>query len=381
MLVGLVSFSWFAALPLLAWRYGFNHSWSYFSYYWLDLPGLPKYLRPQESVLAGHYFGDFVQILQMNRQPSPYEILEGYSPSQYPPLAHAIVLPLTFLSLRSAVAIYFVGVGLLFFAAWRIKNRTDQLSGWAMVVLLVSLPACSAIDRGNLLLIALPLLIIAYEFRRRGDGGVIITLCLALSIKPYLWPFALALMPKEHRIRWLMQMATLIISMNLISVLLFTGSPAANLRNFLRALQVNQLMGSSRFDHSYIAVLPGIVKLVIIVLGAIVTTYYMWLPSDVTLNWRVAVAAFSIVAFSPHVPAYQMVFLLIPLLLFTNDETVELRDWLTICAVLAIITIPKQVELGHQVNLGIVVDQPLATILWLIGISRLRRSSEQGVSA
>jgi hypothetical protein len=352
---------WVSVVAISATTGHFHRIWPVGSFYWSDLPSLPKYLKPSQSVMMGHYFGDFLQIVSMSRQVTPYADFEGIPPSQYPPLNHFLVLPFTFLGHRLAFVCWVaVVVGFLVIATNFAVNQGSR--GKSLSALLFSTHYVSALDRGNLILLCLPFLIFATS-SRLSQSQRAISLAIAVSIKPYLIVAAPALRPETNARKWLLQFAIAIATLNFMSILFFEGSWLSNLRGLFSGVLKANDFPSARFNHSFLSNLPLPLALLVMICGLLGTIAVLF-RVKLNVETRLALGMVGCLAFSPQLPPYQLVFLLVPIALSPTLRNLPRPTWHAYSSITILTLVPKQIVLG-PVNLAVVDGLAILT-LWLV---------------
>lgn len=204
------------------------------SYTVVDPSWMPPGAAPIEPLLGEHYFGDLAIVLGYGQVITPY-IIAGM-PAQYPPLAIVafkllgLLGPLIALVLLVALSVLLVPI-----SVWRHMAPLPASLRLVTVVVLVvvTAPMISALDRGGLQFIAIGCLGLFLWARKRGFDVLGIALfVLAASLKSYLLVFALYPLLRGHRLYALKLLGTYVL-VNGTLLLLFPGKPTVAFGGFL----------------------------------------------------------------------------------------------------------------------------------------------------
>lgn len=354
-------------------KFGFNDVWSSVSYYWHDLPGLPTFVRPKASIFLGHYFGDFTQVISMSRQVSPYQEIETFRPSQYPPLGHVMLLPLTFLPLRVAFILYFLGVLSLLVHALR-QIWAEANTSWPLLGTISSMFVLTGLDRGNLVLISFACLLLAMADQNPSTSRKVVLIAIAISLKPYLVLFLPAMVRKEQVVKFVGRVSILVAALNVGSFEFFAGGTLVNGPVLISMLTSASNGLPGRFNHSLVASLPDPLGPTVFVFGFLLTFFLIARSPCHLYGPKLLLAAAGVLAFVPNVPAYQLVFALAPAPFILGEGRIPKSMQLKYTALIVVLLIPKQVEFLDSLNLAPFVDQFASVALWFLGLAMLRNS-------
>ena len=135
-----------------------------------------------------HYFGDLQDLLTSASWANPW----GLSPTQHLPVGLAVVSIFGVFGQGLTAATFIAASCALFFGLVHVwmRGETVSLKLFTSITLLpLNLSALLVLDRGNLLLIAIPLLGIAIHrllIDEKGDIGTVTCLVIAVSLKSFL---------------------------------------------------------------------------------------------------------------------------------------------------------------------------------------------------
>jgi hypothetical protein len=184
-----------------------------------------------QSLWGAHYFGDLQDLLTSASWANPW----GLSPTQHLPVGLAIVSVFGLFG-HGLTAVTFIAVSCaLSFGLVHVWTRGEPVSS-KLVLLVTLLPlnlsALLVLDRGNLLLIAIPLLGIATHrllIDEKEDIGTAICLAMAVSLKSFLLiPVLLILLIGRQNPRTFAKFLAIFGVMNLILMYSFSGSVFQN---------------------------------------------------------------------------------------------------------------------------------------------------------
>lgn len=206
-----------------------------------DRPGgYDFYTNLRNPILGQHYFGDFYQTYELTQLGTPYLPSLGKWPSQYPPVAHLLMSPLTLLSPTWAFIPYilcslvFLIIGL---RALFQKFPTVGHQNW-IVLLLFTAPFLSTLDRGNN--ISLPFMLVCLAINdddQRSKSAYLIGAAAAIKIYPLV--FALFLLKKTRKFSDFIKISITALGLNIFALSLFEGGFQRNLQGFIDGIFLN----------------------------------------------------------------------------------------------------------------------------------------------
>ena len=358
-----------------------------------DEPGpLAPYLYPAHAPFGKHYFGDFFQILQMSRLHSPYITVDNKLISQYPPIAHWFLYPFKIFDTRIAVILY-VLISIVFLS-WAIHKLTLTLDlrtrPIVFLLFLLSGPAISLIDRGNITLIIFTLTVLSLTVTMSEFNKVIVQV-LSIGMKFFPMVFFLEV---ERAQRSKNACRSFFIEVSAVILLSFLGFSllgwgfGQNLKGFFSAFisQGNFLENSgisgvslsafigaiqSLFDLEFGKATIFMVLLVTIFSFITLLVQYFGPISRKTLVEERLLVICSLICLVPTiVGTYQLVFYLIPLVMYLkhdlNKKVTSLNTFLLI-----VLTLPNRYEISGGVFLSNLVAAPCMLIL-LINTLRIQ---------
>lgn len=365
-----LTFAFLGALGvvILALRRGLPAGMELISFRWDDLPALPKIIRPERSILFGHFFGDFTQIVRMNRLPSPYEFVEGYPPSQYPPLAHVLLLPYGLVDLAIGWFAWFVSsLAFLFYAIRKGLTQSNGLTDFTFC--LVTIPVFSSLDRGNSAIVAIAALAIAVSDFDTKPRSAVFAMTLAISLKPYVVLYLLVFGTGQRSRRFTIKVLCLTTVVNLVAFSFYSGSLITNAKGMLRALVLAGQSENYVTNHSILALLPKGISLYVMLFGYSCTALIIVYQAQGDLAKRLWTATFGMLAFSNQLPLYQLGFI-VPMLVFGRREHKYLPHGAQYILTL-ILFVPKQLEIAG-ISLA-KFDGATLILLWIISVKNAIR--------
>lgn len=203
-----------------------------------DKPWMPPGIDAV-PIVGEHFFGDLQLPLAWARYPNPWqEDLEWKA--NFLPLGKWILIPFSYLPLTLAFGIYFIGSLLLLYISARklLLHISDSklLTDWKvslilfLVLLVLSRPVLTDLDRGNFYCLAISLWILAFICLREGRDTQFILLMLCLtSLK---WFLILPMIPFlfERKFNLSLKLTFWLIILNVFSLILVPGRLFENLR-------------------------------------------------------------------------------------------------------------------------------------------------------
>lgn len=156
-----------------------------------DGPGpLPKALYPDP--MGVHFFGDFLIPFRFAQQPNPY-FAQGFVPFAYLPVSAVMLAPLVHMSYWTALACFFaIGLVAFLYASYRIVQLSNSRLAFKkiLVVLVISGPMMSMLDRANVSLWMTAICVVAVIELRSGrsmSSSVLFGLAAAMKAYPILF--------------------------------------------------------------------------------------------------------------------------------------------------------------------------------------------------
>lgn len=325
-----------------------------------DTPPVPSsfYSGP----LGVHSFGDFLQPLWQSRlSPSPF--ITGYS--SYLPAANGFFWVLSWLTFWVAFLL-FVSLSLiaLLFPFWKSDQRLD---GWARGQLIVggvilTYPLLSALDRGNIQLLTVGLIILAiYASQENRPVSAGVLLGIAIGFKAYPILFALLFLKKKlWKSTWCAALTACVTT--LIPLLLFDGGPGRNLRALLENLSSSQqeLSSLALFSNNSLRALElsfgaagfstgqTLLENLLIPLSAILLVLLMFCAlskscNPLELSLLISAICTLVIGFSA---GYVLLLFFVPAFLIYRDDSQSSSRWLVFySACIAFLIMPKQLPL------------------------------------
>jgi hypothetical protein len=183
-----------------------------------------------------HYFGDLQDLLTSASWANPW----GLSPTQHLPVGLAIVSIFGVFGHGLTAALFITASFLLFFGLVHVWTRGEPVSlklVTSVTLLPLNLSALLVLDRGNLLLIAIPLLGVGIHrllIDQKTDIGTVMCLVVAVSLKSFLLlPVLLVLFIRLENYKVFMKFLAVIGVMNLILMYSFSGPVVQNFMSFV----------------------------------------------------------------------------------------------------------------------------------------------------
>jgi len=210
-----------------------------------DGPGpMPKSRYPEP--FGNHFFGDFLLQFRMAQLASPY-FAEGFVPFSYFPLAAVLLGPFILFEYWLALVLFLVtGMTTTYFICRRgLRDLTTKQRNQIILLVFVSGPMFSAIDRGNLSLI-LTAICIAGVFQLREEKLFVsaILFGIAGAIKGYPCLFLLIFLRRREWKPLLAGSLAFVMSMNL-PLMFYEKGYLKNLKEM-----ISQFAGSSTTAHA-----------------------------------------------------------------------------------------------------------------------------------
>jgi hypothetical protein len=200
------------------------------------LPELQKH--PHRYSFGSHFFGDFLEPFLKTLSRSPYtHLLDGHKVSNYPPFAHLILFPFTWMPYFAALFSY-VTTSLLFVLVplWRLTRSLVLLERITFVTLIgFSVPVLFAIDRGNLWAITIGLLLFFFwclESGHEKSAAVLLATATAIKISPII--FFVWLSKRTQKMTVIFGLA-FGLSVTMVSLFFFKGQPVDNFIAFINS--------------------------------------------------------------------------------------------------------------------------------------------------
>lgn len=378
-----------------------------------DSPGpLETWLYPQEPPVGVHYFGDLFQSLQQSRMASPYLPQNGKLVSQYPPLAHALLWPLTILNFDAAVYVGIVACFLILSASIFLLCRTIFNENSIFKTLVIPLcfltsPSISILDRGNLVVISFILIVFTIKSEmRRSERSFFVGLSSGLKIYPVLFSLVYEDISKtrgvfsriQGKLKTTLWAAIIAVGSNALVLAFIPGGFSRNLDSWLGATISNipgsedsRLKGSlsiaglvenlveflSTNDEKKIDL--NLLSLLLYLIPLLGITAILLLKCDLLSKWTVLTIA--ILLLPNFVATYQLIFLLIPLVLAINSINVSSNFEVIIATSIFLVLLPKNFVVGAY-SLQTIINVPLLlfvlvyTVVSALGNRKLSTSNE-----
>jgi Glycosyltransferase family 87 len=340
-------------------------------------------------------FSDFFQSRSIALSFNPYGVLQG----NYPPLAYLLLLPFgllnqyTGLFLMEAVAIS----TFIWWVRTELSSESNILLRAATVAaVLISLPVSFALDRGNIILIAVALLLIAlrlFENTHSRDAAAVIGVVASLKIYPLLY---FATIYKKVRLRSLM-LGTSIPA--LLSALVLFSLPGGFFQNFQSMVrQVLDFAGGTVAtveNTNYNASLDGFLQAVAIVIHGpgvlgqvlvgsslaqpccfalcLLATLYWIVESDPHIWRSLTILSLLPIMFSSMSPYYELIFLIPGTFYFLEEIDTSRRSRVT-AILFGLVLVPKAYfYIFRSVDVSVLFQFPLEVALAYVTV--FRRSS------
>lgn len=216
----------------------------------------PGFIQPSciPEPIGVHYFGDFVSVACHSRLPSPY--LSIFS-SNYFPFAYLIMRPFGHLmkySFTLSVSLFLLATCcLILIPMWRclslIEEQTSRLTA-LIVVVIMSYPFFSVIDRGNIQGLVVGFIVIGLiAFQQDRKTWALFFLAAATSLKGYPFIFMFIFLRKRE---WKYFGSALLASFSftVISLLTFSGGFSQNSSGLFNKIKELSDKGSSITGYS-----------------------------------------------------------------------------------------------------------------------------------
>ena len=185
-----------------------------------------------------HYFGDLQMVFGWIADPSPYS-QDIYVPN-FPPFGLSYYSLLNFWGPHIALIMYFALAVLFSALVTHLWLKTESLSSQATAycaLVLLNTSALMGIDRGNTLLILMPIVGFLFfkvlNLKQLGRFDAFL-LASAISLKPYLL-LLLTFFIIERKYRFAFQTILIGLACNLIAVPMYGGHPIVIVRSIFRA--------------------------------------------------------------------------------------------------------------------------------------------------
>jgi len=332
-----------------------------------DGPGFIQPLCIPEPI-GVHYFGDFVSVACHSQLPSPY--LSSFS-SNYFPFAYLIMRPLGFLMKNSftlSVSLFLLATCcLILIPMWRslslIEERASRMTS-LIVVVIMSYPFFSVIDRGNIQGLVVGFLIIGLmAFQQDRKIWALLLLAAATSLKGYPFIFMFIFLRKRE---WKYFGAALLASFTFtaISLLTFSGGFFQNSRGLVNKILELSDKGSlmTGFSNSLKAFLDSVSALNIplianwsqsishhyIVMSGLVAglLIFLSLQRKITeFDFLVICALFGTFMFDPS-PGYVLLLFMVPLAeFFLNNHLYQDKNSRLSVLLICLLLVPKGIPI------------------------------------
>jgi hypothetical protein len=353
-----------------------------------DPPGpLEPRLYTQTAPLGKHYFGDFFQILQMSKLPSPYVSLNDYLISQYPPVGHWLLYPLTLLETRTAVLVFiFFAIALAIWSMWTLSQVLQpEIRALFVTLTLLSGPVLSVIDRGNLTIIIFAgVVAILFSKMSNFSRNVLQIVIICMKFFPIIYVFEFEMHDKKQWTKKnLVVKISFVIVMTSVGFLFLNGGVKENLWGFFEAyLSQGNAGGQLKTGGvSIVAFFEGMqsilgieikpvfligTKLILLVtlLVFLLAQYVGRISKLSNLQERFIVLTSCFCLLPTVVGMYQLIFLLIPLVIHIEKDSKEgTVSFSTL--LLFLLVLPIRYDVANSVYLNSLVFSPLLILLLL----------------
>jgi hypothetical protein len=356
----------------------------------------------RNSWLISQYprFSDFFQVSEILRSLNPYGLQAG----NYPPVGYWLVAPFEWMSNYAALFV-FLSIAIGFLVWWLSRTFTSGLPTVERVavvaVALLSLPITFAVDRGNIDLLVLILVICgvaALERKRHVLSASLLGIAAAAKIFPILFLFVFL---RGRRLRFVLLGAGVIVVTSLLAFLGFHGTLVHNLDAFRTTQDLNQTqlgagVNSTYYNASWPGFVQGVgyaisgdaganaVQRVILPLVnpvefvcALLLAGYLYFREQSL--WRVlTLIVVTFLLFSDLSNYYALLFLFVPLAAFVKEASVT-RSTLIIGTIFGLVLAPRAYfYFGEFVDFSVLTTAPLLLALGIAVIGdgiRDRRSS------
>ena len=365
----------------------FNHQTfaSIMSFNARDEPGpLEPFLYTTHAPFGQHYFGDFFQILQMSKLPTPYLNGNNNLISQYPPISHMLFYPLKLIDTKLAVLAYLL-ISLIL-VVWTIRKLTEMMDltvrPLVFLLFLFSGPVISIIDRGNITLVIFSLTVLSL-FVVMNDFNKVIVQILSIGMKFFPAFFFMEVEKKQQSrnvFRTGVIEALAILCLSSLGFLLLGSGFTQNIRGFFGAFMFQGRFSEQAFTQgvSLSAFMDAIQRLLDLkyematMLIVVVSTLFLlllllaqYLPrlSSISREEERLLIICSFICVVPKITgSYQLIFFLIPLALYLkkdlDSEKLSLNTFLLIFLIL-----PIRYEISDGVFLSSLVAAPCIVVM------------------
>ena len=362
----------FVLFAMTSW-YGKPNFAKLFSFQGSDYPNNPL-VSPSETGFGIHYFGDLLESVKIiSTSGSPYVKASGtYLPFSYAVLRifGSIDYPLLCLMFLISVA---VGIAVVTQISYKLNSNIGRVD---IFIILLSWPMLSGIDRGNIQVFLLLLLVLAIVLFSMGHNiASAITIGLIGAMKGYPILFLLIFLGRSQwRKNIFTGLSTFTIATT-VSLLTFTGGFLPNLRGFIHNFTASETAGyfPVAYNNSLNGLFESVVRLNLFGMGnffdtvnnyqrpiSIILILITIITCTMTTNMevRLLLIACVLILTAPYSPPYMLGLLMAPavgLHLISRPR----RTHIVLTVLIAILLSPKMFPIA---NLGTSFD-PLTPTL------------------
>lgn len=337
-----------------------------------------------------HYFGDYLATWLQSAAPSPYLTGSAVFPSNYPPVVHLLLRPLTWMPYFMSLGLFLLvsAAAILVPMAFALRGRRP---GQRVVLLVTGVvltgPFLSVLDRGNAQGIVTGLMIAAaLLLASRRDLWAAIFIGLAAALKGYPIVFVAVLL---HRRKWLESAvaAGVFLGVTAMALLTFEGGFGANVRALwdatspFRNVQVGAETVDPAFNYSLYSLLQvldneriglagsALHHYAIAAVVVVVVTVLVALAPRLSLSERLLALCVLIVLVPTITGSYVLTVFFAPIAVIAlgGSRTSRLPTFYVV--VVAVLMVPKGIPLETGWSSVASVVNPLLTLVLLGGLA------------
>ncbi len=331
-----------------------------FSYQGSDFPNNPLVSNSTKGI-GVHFFGDLLESSRIvSTDGSPYIKASGtYLPFSYLLLRIFGSLNYTLLCWLFLMSVA-IGIGLVTQISHKLNREIKRAD---FLIILLSWPMLTAIDRGNIQVFILLLLVLSIVFATSGhDLASAITIGLVGALKGYPILFLLILLGRSRAKKNISAGLATCLSTNILALLTFSGGFLPNLRGFVSNFTGSATTGyfPTAYNNSLRALFESVVHFNLLGLGNF-SAWALTHPTRISvaiiflavvscalvskLEVRVALVSTCLILTSPYSPPYMLGLLLaVVTTMYLGDELS--KAYAVFAVVLAILLSPKMIPLG-----------------------------------
>ena len=364
-----------------------------------DFPGSfvnPEKYDPSRFNVGVHFFGDFWSTLLRSANTSPYRNVEDLGSSSYPPFAHLLLRPLTWVPYPLALLTFIAVCSLAVLVPAHQRGR-DTSNTWSATALtlgyVLTYPFLFALDRGNNVLLAVGCTLLAFqalEKNKKTHAAVWIGLAAAIKIYPL---FLFVLLLKRNSFRALVIGLCTFTGVSLVAMVLIGDNLIADWKQFYgNIFGLSSVAGPGQIHlnhslHGFLTLLVDHRVLAISDLSSVLLSHYNFvsmltigvcsavivLRAHKSLSLTVCITSVVLVLFVPVTYGYTLsYFLAVPFML--QQSTENSRYVKAVAFVLPVLLASKGMSLGKpNAQLFNYINVPLMLLLLLISLTGLLR--------